>query len=32
MKLVNEPDEYRIWITLVALVVVWSYVIGIQLV
>jgi hypothetical protein len=32
MKLVNEPDEYRIWITLAALVMVWGYVIGTQLI
>jgi hypothetical protein len=32
MNLVNEPDEYRIWVTLIVLVIVWGYVIGVQLV
>lgn len=32
MELVAEPDEYRVWITLIALVLVWGYVIGIQII
>jgi hypothetical protein len=32
MNLVNEPDEYRIWFTLIVLALVWGYVIGIQLI
>ena len=32
MNLVNEPDEYRIWFTLIVLVIVWGYVIGVQFV
>jgi hypothetical protein len=32
MNLVNEPDEYRIWFILIMLVIVWGYVIGVQLI